>query len=134
MELIIYAAIKFVAYSAWSFLGIRLLSPKQERLVPRSLGLGLLRLVMGIVFGVLIFFAALSLNNATRNSFVTYLIVYVPVRFVEWLIISFIINRNISARRSTAWILGGIVISCLADIPLSILTGERVVPVGRPFC
>jgi len=35
--------------------------------------------------------------------------------------------------RSFGWVLGGIVVSCLADIPIGVMEGG-VVPVWRPFC
>jgi len=95
---------------------------------------GAIRLLMGIFFGVLIFFAALSMNNATRNSILTYAVVYVPVRFVEWSIMAFLINRERPPLTAFYWILGGILISCLADFPLAAVTGDNVVPVGRPLC
>ena len=47
---------------------------------------------MGIIFGTVIFFAALSLKNSVKNSLLTYLAVYLPVRFVEWLMIVYLIK------------------------------------------
>ena len=63
----------------------------------------------------------------------TYLVVYVPVRVVEWSLMLLILRRQGAVPQYAAWVTGGVVISCLADIPLGIMEGG-VVPVGRPFC
>ena len=83
--------------------------------------------------GVFIFFAALSMNNTTRNAPLTYFSIYVPVRVVEWVIFHVLVSRTVQWPKSPAWVLGGVGVSCLADIPLGIMEGG-VVPVGRPFC
>ena len=80
-----------------------------------------------------IFLAALTMNNAVRNSILTYFVVYVPVRVLEWSIMLLIFRRKGAILEYTVWVAGGVVISCLADIPLGIVEGG-VVPVGRPFC
>jgi hypothetical protein len=95
--------------------------------------LGVARLGLGIVVGVFIFFAALSMNNATRNAPLTYVSIYIPVRVVEWVIFHFLVSRTVQWPKSIGWVVGGVVVSCLADIPLGIMEGG-VVPVGRPFC
>ncbi|MCI0487394.1 MAG: hypothetical protein L0229_12440 [Blastocatellia bacterium] len=134
MELVLYILIKYAAYTLWCYLGVAVLKPVLKNRLGRAFGYGLIRLLMGIFFGIAIFFAALMLSNATRNSILTYLVVYVPVRFIEWLIMAFIIGKGSMKPKPYLWIGGGIVISCLADIPLGILSGDGVVPVGRPFC
>jgi len=88
---------------------------------------------MGVFFGMGIFLAALTMNNAVRNSILTYFVIYVPVRIVEWSLMLLILRRQGAAPQYAAWVAGGVVISCLADIPLGIMEGG-VVPVGRPFC
>ena len=88
---------------------------------------------MGVFFGMGIFLAALTMNNAVKNSMLTYWVVYVPVRIVEWSLMLLILRRQGAAPQYVSWVAGGVVISCLADIPLGILEGG-VVPVGRPFC
>ena len=95
--------------------------------------LGGARLALGIVLGLFIFFAALSMNNATRNAPLTYFSIYVPVRFVEWTIFHFLVASGFRGSRSIGWVLGGIAVSCLADIPIGMMEGG-IVPVGRPFC
>jgi hypothetical protein len=94
---------------------------------------GFARLMLGVGFGVFIFIAALSMNNSTRNALLTYLAIYVPVRIVEWTILHFFVSKGFHRTKSIGWVLGGVVVSCLADIPLGIMEGG-VVPVGRPLC
>ena len=91
------------------------------------------RLVLGVVVGAFIFLAALSMNNATRNAPLTYVSIYVPVRVVEWVVLHVMVSRRVAWPKSAGWVLGGVIVSCLADIPLGIMEGG-IVPVGRPFC
>ena len=127
----VYIAVKYVAYSLWCFVGLRLLAPDRPRPLKGAAVLGGL-LLLGIVLGLFIFVAALEMNNATRNAPLTYFSIYVPMRVVEWTIFHFLIG-GFRGARSVGWVAGGIVVSCLADIPIGIMEGG-VVPVGRPFC
>ena len=132
MGMFLYILAKFAAYTAWCFLGIRLFARS------RGFGLALIyggaRLLMGVGIGLFIFLAALSMNNATRDAPLTYAAIYVPTRVLEWTAMFFIIRRGgTSFGRACLWVLDGILISCLADIPLGIMN-DGVVPVGRPFC
>jgi len=128
-----YLLTKFAAYSAWCYVGLRWFDPSRSQKSRESLFYGFLRLLMGVVFGIGIFLAALTLNNAVRNSILTYFVVYVPVRIVEWSLMLLILRRQGAVPQYASWVAGGVVISCLADIPLGIMEGG-VVPVGRPFC
>lgn len=130
---VVYLLTKFAAYSAWCFVGLRWFDPSRTKKGTGGLFYGFLRLMMGIFFGMGIFLAALTLNNAVRNSLLTYFVVYVPVRVVEWSLMLLIIRRQGIRAQYLSWVAGGVVISCLADIPLGIMEGG-VVPVGRPFC
>jgi len=129
----IYILVKCLAYISWCYVGLRTLTPQKFDLLRRATLLGVARLGLGIAVGIFIFFAALSMNNATRNAPLTYISIYVPVRIVEWSIFHVLISKRMRWPASVGWILGGVVFSCLADIPLGIMEGG-VVPVGRPFC
>jgi hypothetical protein len=101
---------------------------------------------MGLFFGVLIWLLSTTLMTRLGYGFsqnvLTYLLVYVPMRWIEWTIMAMIImpaslplwrwagGTNLNDR---LWRLGGIAISCLADIPLIVSLGG-VVPVGRFLC
>lgn len=128
-----YLLTKFAAYSGWCYVGLRWFDPSRKRKARGSLFYGFLRLLMGVCFGMGIFLAALTMNNAVKNSILTYFVIYVPVRVVEWSIMLLILRPRGGIPRYAAWIAGGVVISCLADIPLGMMEGG-VVPVGRPFC
>jgi hypothetical protein len=134
MGMAFYIAVKWLVYTAWCYLGVRLFAPAVPHLYRRAALYGTLRLLMGVGIGLFIFFAALSMNNATRNAPLTYAAIYVPVRVLEWSLMYGIIRREKSPFLPVcSWILGGIAISCLADIPLGMMNGG-IVPAGRPFC
>ena len=133
LEFAVYVAVKCVAYVGWCWVGLRLLDPDRPAPFVRATSLGIGRLAFGVVIGLTIFVAALSMNNATRNAPLTYFSIYVPVRVVEWTIWHVFVSRKFAGVKSVGWVLGGVVVSCLADIPLGIMEGG-VVPVGRPFC
>lgn len=128
-----YLLTKFAAYTGWCYVGLRWFDPSGKRKARASLFYGFLRLLMGMFFGMGIFLAALTMNNAVKNSILTYFVIYVPVRVVEWSIMLLIQRPRGAIPQFATWVAGGVVISCLADIPLGIMEGG-VVPVGRPFC
>lgn len=160
MGAIWYILVKLVAYTAWSALGLQWLrcpssataevlsqpakNDAQSNWLP-AIGFGVLRLFMGVFFGLLIFAIASALADNTTPWIVRdaaiYAAVYVPVRWIEWTILAWFIAkrfRKVSwafrwSDIATRWRVGGIIISCLADIPLIISLGG-VVPVGRFFC
>jgi len=143
MAALLYLGIKFLAYSGWIFFGLRTLGNETGSL-RRSLLLGLFRLCLGFFFGVLIYFlssAVMShLGFGAGSNILTYLAVYVPVRWVEWSIMAALLVPSSftqfllgTVRSDRFWRLGGIVISCLADIPLIISLGG-VIPTGRFLC
>jgi hypothetical protein len=92
---------------------------------------------MGIVFGVVIWLVgtevAGSLWDTPHRDIITYLVVYVPVRWIEWTILAWLIARNAAGSIDYRWCFGGIGISCLADLPLIASTGWML-PLGRFFC
>jgi uncharacterized membrane protein YdjX (TVP38/TMEM64 family) len=107
---------------------------------------GAIRLSLGFFFGILIYLLSsaliTSLSPGLPENFVTYLVVYVPVRWIEWTIMAILIMPGPispsrwmvgNGRPDRLWRLGGIAISCLADIPLIVSVGG-VIPVGRFLC
>jgi hypothetical protein len=133
LQYAIYIAVKYAAYFGWCFAGAGLLAPARPRRLRLAALLGAGRLLLGIGAGLFIMLAALSMNNATRNAPLTYLSIYVPVRVVEWTLFHLLISTRFQGARSIGWVVGGVAVSCLADIPIGIMEGG-VVPVGRPFC
>jgi hypothetical protein len=114
MSYVIYVLIKLAFYSAWCWVGLRLWRPN-EASWSKAGGFGILRLAIGVLFGVTIFFAV----PVQRNDVLwKYLAIYTPVRLVEWLILAWIILRNSGTRKlspTLLWCLGGIVVSFVAD-------------------
>lgn len=151
--LALYFAAKGAAYCGWCGLGARLFRPAATSVLGLALGLGALRLLLGLLFGVAIFlgsaFAVAGLDEAgaspTLAMGLAYLGVYVPVRWIEWGIVELLLRapapsagrflgRFLGGTDGTgrAWRGGGIVISCLADVPLMLAAGG--LPIGRFMC
>jgi hypothetical protein len=144
MVALLYIGSKFLAYSAWMFWGLRALRNESTPSPLGSLALGFLRLCLGLLFGVLIYLLSATLLShlgyGLAPNILTYLAVYVPVRWIEWSIMAVILLPGSFAqffvgvrKPDRLWRLGGIVISCLADIPLIIGLGG-VIPTGRFLC
>src|ERR1041384_7613736 len=143
---ILYFGVKFVAYALWCWFGLRILQPSRASPVVMAIGLGALRSVMGLGFGLGIWLIGSlvysALSHLPAPSILTYLLVYVPVRWLEWSIMLMIICspcRSIAgfflgrAKGDRLWRAGGIVLSCLSDIPMIISLGG-ILPVGRFMC
>jgi len=138
---LVYSLVKFGAYVGWSTLGVKL-HGHTNRIFLRGLLWGVVRLFMGIVFGlVAIGLLANLIVGVAKSQPATYFIVYVPVRWVEWSLLGLWLDTQPpsikaflggSSRTSVYWKLGGIVISCLADIPVLLAVGG--LPVGRFMC
>lgn len=144
----IYLFVKFTAYVAWCAVGIVFLNLAFRRRFGAALIFGSIRLFMGFGFGVAIFIAGglmySQLYGNLSESFagvVTYLSVYVPVRWIEWSLLEVFMNKRSRSglgfllgadARSRLWRAGGIFISCLADIPLIMVAGG--IPFGRFMC
>ncbi|HXT24008.1 MAG TPA: hypothetical protein VN749_04160 [Candidatus Eisenbacteria bacterium] len=144
MYAFLYLGIKLAAYGLWCFLGLAKLRAGRDASAGRALMLGFVRLLLGLLFGVVIWLASsvvLSrLGYGLPQNVVAYLLVYVPVRWLEWSIMAVILVPGsvseflLGARKpDRLWRLGGILISCLADIPLIISLGG-VIPTGRFLC
>ena len=135
MQLLIYLLGKYATYSLWCYLGLSLFNRADSAPVGRALGFGLVRLLMGIAFGFAIaFLIGLPVFDSAGSPLVPYLLVYVPVRVVEWSIMAKLMLTNPPKSRTVYWVLGGITLSCLADIPLFAMTGGVRPNLGRIAC
>jgi hypothetical protein len=145
MGALFYLGVKFLAYSGWCYFGLYKFR-QQRSAFTGALLYGFLRLILGFFFAILIFALSSSMMSALGSGLsqnvLTYFSVYLPVRWIEWTIMAMIIvPGSFSASRwavgsdtqDRLWRLGGIAISCLADIPLIASLGG-VVPVGRFLC
>jgi hypothetical protein len=130
----VYILVKYLAYSIWCYLGLRWLRDRES--VGAGIAFGSVRLGLGMIFGVGIFVIGGMLHlNAPA--------VYAPVRYVEWAILASLLGTKggqvfqITGAVTQRWILGGIVVSHLADVPLILFGGEGpgvFLPVGRFLC
>jgi hypothetical protein len=141
---LLYILVKFAAYSAWCAIGLRLVGRAEWK---KALGFGFARLLLGVFFGVSIFVVGgMAHLNVPSHPWLAYCAVYAPVRWIEWSIMSMLMNRENASFasfllgrswRERLWRLGGIAVSHLADIPL-ILGGSgsptEMLPVGRFLC
>jgi hypothetical protein len=138
---LLYVALKFGAYAAWCALG--LLVVRRAVTVWGSLKFGLLRLGIGIGFGLTIFIVGGMMHlDPPAHPLAVYIGVYAPVRLVEWLILYAILRSPAlqdtprSAGAAMPWVFGGILVSFLADIPMLLMYegAEQFLPVGRFLC
>lgn len=142
----LYFVVKLIAYCLWCYVGLCFFQSTAKGLPLRALAWGIFRLFMGFFFGILIYLVSSGLithiGSGLPQNTITYLVVYVPVRWIEWSIMAAFLSRaatNTSPwilgenARDRYWRLGGIAISCLADIPLIISLGG-VIPTGRFMC
>jgi len=144
MGVVLYIAVKLLAYFCWVYFGLQLFRGDQSPL--RAAAYALFRLFLGFLFGLVIFFL-LSLFSPVlgaipMQSVFAYLLIYVPVRWVEWMIMATLLNPNHlsfeqavtgAGRSDRLWRLGGIAISCIADVPIILFLGG-VIPTGRILC
>ena len=114
MAYLIYVVVKIVCYMGWAGLGLRLLQPT----VPtfwRAARYGLLRLGIGIVAGISIFF---FVQVQTEQLLWKYIEIYTPVRMGEWLILALIMRRQparVLSISALLWCAGGILVSFASD-------------------
>jgi hypothetical protein len=143
--LALYVILKIVAYVALCYGGVRQFRPTWRHPWQWAAGLGLFRFLMGLFAGLAIFMLSNNIYFANRQSscraVIAYVSIYVPARWIEWSIMSFIIvpgaRRPVAAfagatNQDRLWRLAGIAVSCLADIPVFMEVGG--LPVGRFFC
>jgi hypothetical protein len=132
MAYLLYVAVKLISYIAWCWFGLRLWRAGSASLI-KAAGLGILRLGIGVAFGLAIFFLV---QAQPEDVLWKYIAIYAPVRMVEWWIMAFIIGRKSDRQtgfNSIAWCLGGILVSFVADFA----SPEGVVGhfcIGRCLC
>jgi len=138
----VYIVVKYVAYCLWSYYGLKRL--RNQSGFGAAVGFGSARLGLGMLFGIGVFFVGAMLHlNVPAHPWTLYLSIYVPLRYVEWTILAalMIASANAGPRIGEGvtqrWILGGNLVSHLADLPLILFTydGARgFLPVGRFLC
>ena len=118
--ILVYAVVKFLAYSAWCHVGLRSVQSLAAGVAP-SIRLGAARWLIGLFFGIGVFFAVGSVDAEAATRL--YFLVYSPIRFVEWGVMVFVIARRASRAspsipmvRLSAWCVGGVLVSFLTDL------------------
>jgi hypothetical protein len=141
---VLYVILKYAAYVGWCYFGLKKFRPSSEDLSSTAFRFGFYRLLIGVFFGGVLglglFAVAGGLLRGGGNVFV-YLSIYLPVRWVEWTIMSVIIIRESYypnrwpiglSKADSLWRLGGIAVSFFADIP--VLIAMDGFSVGRILC
>ena len=138
--LLSYVGLKLVGYSVWGYVGVQWLSPGYPTPVRRALALGVLRLLLGWLTGMLV--GPFVLVTGTRGISVFYFSGLAIVRFLEWAVIGALLPPSGASATDRGflggggpglvWRVGGILVSYLADLPF--LIAEGGLPHGRIFC
>lgn len=141
-----YLLLKLMTYTAWCALAVRMFGDRSGNLLLTSFSYGIVRFFLGFFFGAIIFllssFVFESVYNLPMRGIITYLLVYVPIRWIEWSLIAALIDRTpsfflsfifVKTKQQLLWRLGGIVVSFIADIPMIIIL-DGTLPTGRFMC
>src|SRR5947209_20615544 len=102
MQYVIYVLIKLACYTAWCWLGLRLWHLTSSGWLA-AIGFGLLRLGIGIVFGIGIFFI---IPVQADNVLWMYLTIYTLVLLVESLILAWILRPILQVKNLITIIIG----------------------------
>lgn len=137
----LYGLVKFIAYSTWCYATLHWFDNKVNNKFATATLLGLIRLLLGMLLGLPLSLLAFYLSLQLKSIIIPYLMIYPAVRVFEWGILWFMMKyRKIGIKTPNKkavilWILGGIIVSCLADIPLFIANWLSGLPFnGRIFC
>ena len=117
--MIIYAVVKFVAYSLWCWFGLYLFAVGPGWV--RALKFGAARWLLGLVFGLIV---AIGLGSVSKEDIAKlYFSIYLPLRVIEWSIMAAMLTRGQPERGALllvpkvwGWILGGIAVSFFSDL------------------
>jgi hypothetical protein len=137
----VYFFLKCLAYAAWCYYGLRALHKQSS--IGAGISYGFARVGLGIFFGAGIFFLGNALHlGAPAHPWLLYVLIYVPVRYLEWLIMAALLGAKgseayrISDPATQCWIVKGIGVSYLVDLPMILLyaASGSLLPVGRFLC
>jgi hypothetical protein len=139
--LVVYFPAKIFAYSWWCYQGIRNMQLTYTRPKLAAFLFGLLRLALGLTLILILLFLTAAIydeKNPFNTGLLAYLLVNLPVHWLEWSVMDVIMNRKSRALKffipgsssaSRYWRLGGVGINVLLDIPLIFATNG--LPVGN---
>jgi hypothetical protein len=141
---VLYVILKYAAYVSWCYVALKKFRPPSDDLASIAFRFGFYRLLIGLFFGGALGFGLFAVGSALTHggggAFV-YICIYLPIRWVEWTIMSVVIFRESCypkrwpiglSKGDSLWRLGGIGVSFLADIP--VLVAMNGFSVGRILC
>jgi hypothetical protein len=136
---VLYGLVKWSAYTSWCWVGLYWAANAHEvapKRVPlrRALAAGSLRWLLGLAFGVVIFFAFATTRDRVWQQYVA---VYVPVRCVEWSIIGALFAPSagkLSLGRKLGWVAAGVAVSFASDMVSPSMIEDGRFCVGRCLC
>ncbi|HRH75953.1 MAG TPA: hypothetical protein PK129_01290 [Cellvibrionaceae bacterium] len=116
MSYAIYGLVKYIAYSLWCYIGIRIFTSKRCPIL-LALMYGATRWFLGLFFGFAVAVFAGPISTESAASY--YFGIYTPLRIVEWGVIVKLLNDKNENRTGIfaviLWIMGGILISFATD-------------------
>ena len=86
--MVFYAIAKYLVYSSWCYVGLRLRGSQATSVRP-ALGFGAVRWLLGLGFGILVFLAVGSVDRSSLA--VLYFAIYTPLRVLEWTVMAWLI-------------------------------------------
>jgi len=102
---------------------------------------GLFRLFLGIILGWLAGFIGIVVTLGVVSSthkwgfiFTPLYLIYIPIRYLEWGLMAYIIRKKIWNKELQIWIFLGIGVSYLCDILMHLIAIIFHWEVGRIFC
>jgi hypothetical protein len=118
--LFIYGLVKLVGYSVWCYLGLRLFI-SSDALLKRAITLGIIRWIIGLIFGIVVFLLVGSIPSDEAAKI--YFAIYTPLRLIEWGIMAVLIMRRRNFQQAAPsltslllWIAGGTLVSFVTDL------------------
>ena len=112
----IYVVLKYAAYRGWCYCGLP--KPRNQSAVRSALTFGLVRLGIGMMFGISIFLLVDFLHlGIWTHSRLLYVLVYAPVRYVEWSILAGLLGYRVRDAESQRWIEAGSLFHTLPIFP-----------------
>jgi hypothetical protein len=132
----LYGLLKFIFYSYWI-----------SKIPPTPLGkksifiFAFIRLILGIILGIaagylglLVTLGVVSSGKTWAFIFLPSYLAYIPIRYIEWGLMTLIIRKKIWNKELQFWILKGIAVSYLCDLVMHLIAIIFKFEVGRIFC
>jgi hypothetical protein len=115
--MLLYAAVKYLAYALWCYFGLRLFATQAS--AGAAFKYGAIRWMLGLFLGFSVGLALGSVDPDRAGRL--YFFIYTPLRVVEWGVIAVLMLRTaplsrLLGARTWLWIAGGIAVSFLSDL------------------